>query len=172
MELDRYSSAEALRDGRTIEIRALRPTDRDALIAAVRRMSDESIYRRFFSPRRQFSEGEVDYYTNIDFSNHVALIAVLPDDARPVIAGGARYVVTQPGSAEVAFAVLDAYQGQGIGSLLMQHLFAIARRSGLERLTAEVLAGNAAMLNVFGKSGLHTSTRRERDIVQITLELA
>jgi GNAT superfamily N-acetyltransferase len=172
VDLNRYSSNESLRDGRALEIRALQPADRDDLIAAVRRMSDESIYRRFFSPRRHFSEGEVDYYINVDFINHVALVAVLPDQGRAVILGGARYVVTQPGTAEVAFAVDDAHQGLGIGALLMKHLAAMARRAGLERLTAEVLAGNAAMLSVFSKSGLRASTKRERDTMHVTLELS
>src|SRR5688572_4806404 len=95
VELDHYSATESLRDGRSLEIRALRPADRDELMAAVGRMSDESIYRRFFSPRRQFGEREVDYYTNVDFINHVALVAVLPDDGHRVIVGGARYVIAQ-----------------------------------------------------------------------------
>jgi GNAT superfamily N-acetyltransferase len=172
VELDRYSATEALRDGRAVEIRALQPADRDGLAAAVRRMSDESVYRRFFSAKRHFTDREVDFYTNVDFASHVALVAVLEEDARPVIVGGGRYVVTDPGAAEVAFAVDDAHQGLGIGKLLMKHLVVIARRTGLEKLTAEVLAGNAAMLKVFENSGLRVRTRRERDVVHVTLALA
>src|SRR5690349_8179857 len=102
MQLNRYSAIESLRDGREVEIRALQPADRDALAAAVGRMSDESMYRRFFAPKRTFSEREVEYYTNVDFVNHVALVAVLGAGAERQIVGGARYVVIEPGSAEVA----------------------------------------------------------------------
>jgi GNAT superfamily N-acetyltransferase len=172
MELSRYSSTERLRDGRPLEIRALRPADRDELLAAVPRMSDESMYRRFFSLKRHFSDRELDYYTKVDFVNHVALVAVLGDHGGPAIVGGARYVVTEPGTAEVAFTVDDAHQGLGIGSLLMKHLVAIARHAGLKQLVAEVLAGNAAMLKVFEKSGLHASAKRERETLHITLELS
>jgi GNAT superfamily N-acetyltransferase len=135
-------------------------------------MSDESIYRRFFSSRTRFTDQEIAFYTNVDFVNHVALVAALKEDGRPVIVGSARYVVAKPGIAEVAFAVDDAHQGLGIGALLMRHLAAIARQSGLEALCAEVLPGNAAMLKVFKKSGLVMSTKREQGVVHVTLKLS
>ena len=59
-------------------------------------------------------------------ASHVALVAVLNEQERPAIVGGARYIVTAPGAAEVAFAVDDAHQGRGIGGLLMRHLVTIA----------------------------------------------
>jgi ribosomal protein S18 acetylase RimI-like enzyme len=69
----------------------------------------------------------------------------------------------QPGKAEVAFAVVDEYQGQGIGAALMRHLAAIAREAGLKELVADVLPDNIPMLKVFEKSGLRVrSTKRER----------
>jgi L-amino acid N-acyltransferase YncA len=104
--------------------------------------------------------------------DHVALVAVLEEDSHPVIVGGARYVVTAAGTAEVAFAVDDAHQGQGIGALLMKHLAAIARESGLQQLVAEVLPGNTAMLKVFEKSGLRTSAQREHGVLHVTLDLS
>jgi acetate kinase len=167
-----YSAVESLRDGRRIEIRALKPTDRDELVKTVSRMSDESLYRRFFSPRRQFSEREEAYFLNVDFVSHVALVAVLNENSHRSIVGGARYVVTEPGVAEVAFAVDDPHQGQGIGGLLMKHLTAIARTSGIRQLIADVLPTNASMLKVFERSGLGMNATRDRDVTHITLRLA
>jgi GNAT superfamily N-acetyltransferase len=167
----RYSAVETLRDGRRVEIRALRPQDRDGLLAAVGRASAQSLYRRFFAVRRSFSDKEIDYFSNVDFVDHVALVAVAEEDGRPAIVAGARYVVSQPGEAEVAFAVVDAYQGQGLGGALMRHLAGIARDAGLAELTAEVLAENAAMLKVFAKCGLPLTTKRESDVVHVTLRL-
>ena len=126
-----YSAVEPLRDGRRVEIRALKPDDREGLVAAVGRASDQSLYRRFFGAKRDFSELEIAFFLNVDFVNHVALVAVLEEDGRPVIIAGGRYVVVQPGKAEVAFAVVDRYQGQGIGAALLRHLTAIARAAGL-----------------------------------------
>jgi RimJ/RimL family protein N-acetyltransferase len=171
-ETAEYSAVELLRDGRRVEIRALRPDDRDDLIAAVGRTSDRSLYRRFFGARRGFSEREIAFFVNVDFVNHVALVAVADEGGRRLIVGGGRYVVVQPGKAEVAFAVVDRYQGQGIGATLMRHLAAIARTAGLDELIAEVLPDNIAMLKVFEKSGLRVSTRREPRVVHVALGLS
>jgi GNAT superfamily N-acetyltransferase len=166
-----YSAVETLRDGRQVEIRAFRPGDRDDLLAAVGRTSAQSLYRRFFTVKRSFSEREREFFLNVDFIDHVALMAWVDESARRVIAGGGRYVVVQPGKAEVAFVVVDHYQGQGIGAALMRHLATIARAGGLQELIAEVLPENKPMLKVFEKSGLPMTTIDEHEVVQVTLRL-
>ena len=171
LEAANYSAFETLRNGRRVEIRALRPDDRADLIAAVARSSAQSLYRRFFAVKRDFSEPEIEFFLNVDFVDHVALVAVVDEHGPPVIAGGARYVVVQPGKAEVAFAVVDQYQGQGLGAALMHHLATIARRAGLEELIAEVLPDNSSMLKVFEKSGLPLSIKREPQVVHVALRL-
>ena len=170
-DVARYSAIETLRNGRRVEIRALRPEDRAGMLAAVERVGAESLYRRFFAVRRGFAEPEIDFFVNVDFVEHVALVAVVEDAGRPVIVGGARYIVLRPGQAEVAFAVVDAYQGQGIGAVLMRHLAIIAREAGLRELIADVLPENLAMLKVFGKSGLDLTTRHGTGIVHVALHL-
>jgi RimJ/RimL family protein N-acetyltransferase len=171
LELGNYSVVETLRDGRRVDIRAQRPQDGDGLRAAIARMSDESLYRRFFGTRRQFTETEAAYFLDIDFVNQVALVVLADEDGKQAIAGAGRYIVVQTGQAEVAFAVVDGYQGQGIGAALMRNLAAIAREAGLHELIAEVLAANAAMLKVFRKSGLEMSTRSEGPVVHVVLRL-
>ena len=170
-EAAKYSAIEALRDGRNVEIRALRPDDRSELGEAVGRSSAETLYRRFFAVRRSFTEQEIAFFLNVDFVNHVALVAVVDEGGRPMVVGGGRYIVLQPGQAEVAFAVVDQYQGQGIGAALMRHLAAIAREAGLKELIAEVLPENTPMLKVFKNSGLRLSTKREPGVVHVTLQL-
>ncbi len=170
-DLAEYSEAESLRDGRPVEIRALRPEDRGDFLAAVRGIGTDSLYRRFFAVKREFSEKEISFFVNVDFVNHVALIAVVQDDGKPVIAGGGRYIVVKPGQAEVAFAVVDEFQGQGIGTILVRHLVAIARRAGLKELVADVLPDNSPMLNVFRKSGLPMNSRRESGSLHVMLGL-
>ena len=171
MKASEYAAVEPLRDGRALEIRALRPADREGLAASVRRTSEETRYRRFFAPKRSFSEKEVEFYLNVDFVGHVALVAVLEEAGQPVIVGGGRYIVSEPGRAEVAFAVDDPHQGLGIATRLMRHLVAIARAAGLRELTAEVLPDNAPMLKVFERCGLAVTTRREGGIVHLTMAL-
>jgi GNAT superfamily N-acetyltransferase len=166
-----YSSVETLRNGRRIEIRALRPDDHANLLAAVGRTSAQSLYRRFFGAKRYFSEKETAFFLNADFVSHVALVATVEEDGRPAIVAGGRYIVVSPGKAEVAFVVVDQYQGQGIGAALLRHLAGIAREARLEELIAEVLPANIGMLKVFEKSGLRLSTRREAQVVHVVLDL-
>jgi RimJ/RimL family protein N-acetyltransferase len=172
LEAASYSRVEILRNGGRVDIRALRPEDKADFIAAVGRISDKSFYRRFFGVRNDFTEQEVEFFVNVDFVTHVALVAVVDESGRPVIVGGGRYVVVQPGKAEVAFAVVDQYQGQGIGAMVLLHLAAIARDARIKELIAEVLPENIAMLKVFAKSGLRLSTTREVGVVHVGMQLA
>ena len=172
LKVEKYSAIETLRGGNSVELRALRPDDRADLIAAVGRTSDQSLYRRFFGLKRSFSEQEAAFFVNVDFVNHVALVAVIDERERSVIVGGGRYIVVQPGQAEVAFAVIDEYQGRGIGRALMLHLATIARAAGLQTLIAEVLPENTPMLQLFKTSGLRVSTKREAQVVHVTLRLS
>jgi RimJ/RimL family protein N-acetyltransferase len=171
MEPAGYSAVETLRDGRRLEVRALRPEDRAGLLAAVDRTSDESLYRRFFSAKRRFTERETTYFVNVDFETHVALVAVVHEDGRPVIVGGGRYIVVERETAEVAFAVVDDYQGHGVGSALMRHLIRIASGAGLRHFVAEVLARNTAMLTVFERCGGAMRTKLESGVLHVEVDL-
>jgi len=167
-----YSASEVLRNGRRIEIRALRPEDKNDLLAAVRRASPQSMFRRFFAAKRDFSNQEVAFFLNIDFATHVALVAEAEEGSRRAIVGGGRYIISDPGKAEVAFVIIDEYQGQGIGSMLLRHLTVIARNAGVKEFIAEILPENRPMLKVFEKSGLNFIMTREPGVVHMVLRLS
>jgi GNAT superfamily N-acetyltransferase len=167
-----YTADERLRDGRRVEIRGLKPDDKASMLDAVSRIGAQSMRRRFFGAKRSFSEAEQAFYLNVDFVNHVALVAVVDEDGHPTVVGGGRYVVVQPGSAEVAFAVVDAFQGQGIGSTLLRHLIIVARDAGLKELIAEVLPENTAMLKVFERGGLKTTTQRAAGALHVRMQIS
>jgi len=171
LRVENYSATECLRDGREVEIRALRPDDKDDMLLAVGRTGTQSLQRRFFVVKRGFSETEIAFFMNIDFASHVALVALAEEDGRKVIVGGGRYIVTDPGKAEIAFVVIDDYQGQGLGTLLMRHLGVIARKAGLQELIAEVLPENAAMRKVFSKFGFQARRGRDPQVVHLVLTL-
>jgi RimJ/RimL family protein N-acetyltransferase len=168
---ERYAVVETLRDGTRLEIRDQRVEDRADLQDAFGRMGPQSRYYRFFSPKQHFSEAEAARFMDVDFVNHVALVAIVQKADKREIVGAARYMVSGPGTAEVAFGVDDAHQGLGIASVLIKHLAAIARGAGLVAFEAEVLADNAPMLKVFQKSGLAMTTRRDHDVIHVALRL-
>ena len=160
-----------MRDGTPVEVRALRPTDEGDMLAALEQTSMQSLQRRFFTPKRHFSDKERAFFMEIDFKEHVALVVLAEDAGHQSIVGGGRYVVTEPGQAELAFVVIDAWQGRGIGSILMRHLIALAREAGLHELIAEVLPENESMLRVFGKAGFKPAKRRDLQSIHLALSL-
>jgi len=169
MDASQYVATVKLRDGSVVTVRAQRPTDFEDIRAGFGHVGAESIQRRFFAPKRGFSEAEVKYFLDIDFVQQVALLAISPGGR---VVGGCRYIVTSPGVAEVAFSVADDWQGRGLGSQLMRHLSGIAREQGLRELVAEVLPENASMLAVFRACGLPMQARREDGVVHLVLQLA
>ena len=142
------------------------------MLAALEETSAQSLQRRFFVTKRHFSERERAFFMEPDFRNHVALVACTEEASRSMIIGGGRYVIFEPGRAEAAFVVTDAWQGRGVGGLLTHHLIAIAREAGLTELTAEVLPENAAMLRVFDKFGFKPATTREPGVIHMALKLS
>lgn len=167
-----YAATGLLRDGREVMIRAIRLDDESRLAEAVGGLSAQSLHRRFFAVKRNFSDREKAFFLNVDFVNHVALVAEVAGGRMATLAGGARYIVTVPGSAEVAFAVVDEFQGQGLGTLLMHHLLTLARAAGLDTLVAEVLPENAAMLKIFQRSGLEPQTKRDGGVVHVRMRIS
>src|SRR5947209_13701438 len=99
-EVASYFMLEHLRDGRPVTIRALHPDDRLEMLAAIGRTSSQSLQRRFFVAKRGFSEKEIEFFVDIDFDKHVALVALVDEGGQSSIVGGARYVVVGSGRAE------------------------------------------------------------------------
>lgn len=168
MDASTYSADDTLRDGTPVQVRALRPDDREGMRQALARMSRDSIVRRFFAPRPSFTAQEVARFLDVDFRDHVALVALVDGH----IVGGARYIVMSPGRAEMACAVEDSHQGRGLGKLLLRHLGVLARAGGIREIVADVLADNQPMLGLLRSAGLPTTTARAAGAVQLTLSLA
>ena len=168
-----YAAVERLRDGRLLQIRALRPADRAGIRAAFERTSEESRYRRFFAPKRTFSEREIEFYLNVDFVSHVALVAVLEEGEQQVIAGGGRYIVSEPGRAEVAFAVDDPHQKLGhrhaSDAPPRRHRTGSGDWRACRRSVAEQFRDAC---RVFERCGLAMTTRREAGVVHVTMALS
>jgi len=158
----------ALRDGRRVALRPLLAEDEPAYRRFVGAVSDEAQYYRFFSPRRSLSEQEIAHFVHVDYHDRLAIVAVVGDD----IVGIARYDRERdPGLAEVAFILLDEYQGFGLAGRMLQLLATGARRNAIHRFTASVLPDNQKMLRVFTKSGLLLHRHFVDGIVEVTMRV-
>ena len=140
-------------------------------------LSKLSRYNRFLTPKDELTQGELIYFTEVDMVNHVALGAIMIERGEEIAVGVARYIVNpeirEYRTAEVAFAVDEAHQGQGIGTLLFRHLTKLARSNGISEFTALVLPDNHRMLNIFAHSGLNRKMiLNSANVYEVRLELS
>jgi acetyltransferase len=142
-------SDEQLNDGTDIVIRPIRPEDAEIEQAFIRGLSAESKYFRFMNSIHELSLEMLVRFTQIDYHNEMALVAINPDPKGEEEIGVARYM-TNPDkkTCEFAIVVSDKWQGKGIARLLMQKLIDIARNRGLEVMEGQVLANNYRMLEL------------------------
>ena len=157
-----------LADGGTVHVRPIRRDDGERLVAFHARLSPESVYYRFFSPKPRLTDKEIEKFTTVDFVDRAALVAMLGDDVVAV----ARFD-RWPGTdeAEVAFVVDDVHHGRGISTLLLEHLVAIAIERGIRRFTAEVLPDNRAMLAVFHRAGFEVTAHYASGIIDVSFDI-
>src|SRR5262245_27856829 len=157
-----------LSDGGTVHVRPVQPDDAAAFRAFHDRLSSQSLYYRYFSPKPRLTDAEVERFTCVDMVDRVALVALLGDE----LIADARYDRwAGTDEAEVAFTVADDHQGRGLGTLLLEHLAAIARSHGIARFTAEVLGENRAMLAVFARAGWPVSRAFDSGVVDVVFDI-
>ena len=144
-----------LRDGSTVHVRPVRPDDAESIRAFLETLSPESIAFRFFGMPNL--DWVTSWSVHVDYADRVALVAEI---GRPAtIIAHAAYVRVDAARAEVAFMVADAWQGQGISTILLAHLAAVADRHGIAAFIAEVLPLNHRMIEVFRESGFPVEMR-------------
>ena len=142
-----YHETVHLNDGQRVHLRLMRPSDKRLLLDGFERLSPSSRYARFMSAKSRLTERELQYLTEVDGVDHFAMGAlrrrfVSSDEG----VGSARFVrlAEQPDTAEAAVTVLDDFQGQGLGSILLQRLIEAAWEREVRWFRNELLAENAA----------------------------
>jgi len=108
-----------LRNGASVRVRAIRADDEPRLLALCRRLSSRTLYQRFFSLRRLRPE-EAHAFANVDYHRQMAVVAEVDDGQEPELVGVARYGPSDEGTADIGLVVADAWQGLGLGSLLLE----------------------------------------------------
>jgi GNAT superfamily N-acetyltransferase len=140
-----------LPDGTNVLVRPIAGEDKPLLAAGIRRLSPETAFRRFLSPKVSFTAAELRYLTEVDGHDHIALVAVQAEDPSNLIAV-ARCVRTRPDTAEMAIVVGDPWQGLGLGGVLTQELSRRAREEGIRRMSGSMLAYNRPAFRLMRKS--------------------
>ena len=141
-----YREEIILTDGIRLLLRPIQPADKQKFIDGFQNLSAESRYRRFLSAKTALTPDDLRFFTELDGFNHFALGIALLDDAgnEGEGVGVARFIRFAEGSevAELAITVVDGWQHQGIGRLLVERLITAASERGIKRFHGCFIAGN------------------------------
>lgn len=159
-----------LKDGKLLYLRPIRPEDAVREHAFVASLSDTSRYYRFQHPVAALSDEMIERFTQLDYAREMALVAIDPAEDR--IAGVARYFPNPDRtSAEFAVVVSDAWQGRGLGTLLMKSLVDSARDAGYQAMEGSVLAANIGMLKLVEQLGFVVERGEDSHTLRVVLKL-
>lgn len=165
------SETVTLRDGSPVVVRSVRPDDAPLFKRGFERLGERSRQRRFMGHKARLSTSDLFFFTHVDHHDHEAVGALDPASGEGL--GVARYV-RDPGvteTAEAAVAVVDDYQGRGLGSLLLERLVTRARAAGVRRFSAELFADNRSMLALFERVGAVRKRHDDPQTLAVLVEL-
>ena len=155
-----------LKDGTPVLIRLLCQDDKEELKIGFEKLSPKSKYCRFLVPMSSLSKSQLKQLTEMDNKNHLALCAYVVSQDGMFGIGVARYIrlKDEPESAEFALTIIDAYQGRGLGTELLNLLIHSARKNGIRKFIGYMLAENSSMLKILKHLG--AQIRREDGPIQ------
>lgn len=164
-----------LPDGATIQIRHVLPDDRGLFLAAWERLSPETRYRRFLGPKTELSEVELDFYTQVDGHDHIAIGALLLGEGGEPTEGiaVARIVRSsvEPYVGELGIVVVDDWQGKGVGGAVMLRLLKMAQAEDIRRVRAYAWSGNESIERLLRRYPYDVLTRHASGEMRVELDL-
>ncbi len=165
-DMETYRTAKS---GLEILLRPVKISDEPLLKDFFYALSDESIYRRFMSVRKDMPHERLQQFVVVDYTIDIVILAIQEEQDKETIVGMGQYSINDPTAhmANVSFAVRDAYQNQGIGTELLKYLTFLAKKQGLLGFTAEVLLENTRMLHVIDKVGYITEKHLDQGMYEL-----
>ncbi len=159
------------KSGIKLHFRPVKISDEELLKDFFYSLSDQSMYRRFISTRKDMPHERLQDMVVIDYTKEMVILAVIEQGGKEIVVGVGQYGIQEhQHSAEVAFAVSDDYQYKGIGQELLKYLTQLAKRDGLLGFTAEVLVENKPMLHLFEKMGFNIDKRTSAGVFELKME--
>lgn len=171
-ELETYRTT---KEGLEIFLRPVKITDETMLKEFFYALSEDSMYMRFFSARKDMPHKRLQDFVVVDWSQKMEILAVIKEKekkerGRESIVGVGQYeLIPDKYLAEVAIVVKDEYHRMGVGKEILSYLTYIARRQGLLGFTAETMVENTAMVGLFEKMGFYTEKRREEGVYEMKM---
>ncbi len=165
--LETYRTTKA---GVEIRLRPVRISDESLLKDFFYSLSDQSIYQRFISSRKDMPHERLQDFVVIDYTAEMVILAVLELEDRELVIGVGQYgIEPETHTAEVALVVRDDYQNRGVGTELLNYLTLLAKREGLLGFSAEVLVDNYEMMHLFERAGFTMEKKRGAGVYELRM---
>ena len=156
--------------GLNLLLRPAKITDESLLKDFFYDLSEDSLYKRFFSARKDMPHKRLQDFVAVDYSRKMEILATIVEKEKETIIGLGQYELNSDmHSAEVALVVKDQFQGRGVGREILYYLIYLARRQGLLGFTGEVLVANRSMVRLFEKMGFDTDKRGEEGVYEMRM---
>ncbi|MCU0725615.1 MAG: GNAT family N-acetyltransferase [Planctomycetes bacterium] len=161
-----------MEDGMQVLIRPVKPTDDELMKELFYSFSEKTRYLRFHRVLKAMPHARRQVFSNVDYRDEMAIVAVLVSGEIEEPLGVGRYMMDEgTKSAEIAVVVRDDWQGRGLGRRLFKRLASIAKDRGIVKFTGDVLAENEAMMSIFRNTGIPMNTKREDGVIHVEVDL-
>lgn len=169
---EEYVGVRALKDGTRILLRPIKPEDEPLWKNLLASCSVETIYARFRALFQWKEHEQATRYCFIDYDREIAIVAEIEEAGNRKLIGVGR-LIADPDHETVEYAVLvaDAWQNRGLGGVLTDYCYEIAKHWGLKRIAAETSPENRRMLALFENRGFHMEHDAEGGVVEVVKNL-
>ncbi len=170
---EKYETLLKLKNGKTIKIRPVKPTDERMLQELYYSLDKEDRYLRFFYPRKDFQHKKTQSEIIIDYSTNMILVGeYFEKGEQKIIASGGFFKTISPSTAEIAFIVHENWRGNGITKYLLNYLVIIARELNYKFFSGSILLENKSMLHIINTSGYKiTSKHIEGGVFEFVMDI-
>lgn len=161
------------KSGKAVLVRPIKAVDEDDLRNFFHKLSDHSVYLRYFRKLKSMPQRILQKTADVDYTNDMAMVVLSPPHAHSheLVAIGQWVSDPRGGVPEIAFQVRDDWQGEGLGTYLFERLASIAKQRGLEKLKADVLSDNKGMNTIFERSEIPYTKQSDFGVITYLFEL-
>ena len=169
----RYESKVQLKNGKTLIIRPVKPSDERMIQELYYSLDKDELYYRFFSSVKDFRHTKILPMVNIDYSTNMILVVINAEgEKKDVIASGGFFKTEDPSQVEMAWVTNKDWRGQGIARILLKNLVKIARELKYRSIKAQVIYDNAPMMHILNTSSYDLiSKKTEAGIVKFVIDI-
>jgi acetyltransferase len=161
-----------LKDRTPLVLRPIKPEDEPMWFDLLRSCSRESLYQRFRYVFHWETHEVASRYCFIDYDREMAIVAEYSEDGKKKLLGVGRMVADPDHvTAEYAILVKDTWQNRGVGGLITDYCFDVAKQWGVKRIIAQTSSDNPRMVSIFEKRGFEIIPDESGSVINVARDI-